>query len=261
MRARPESTTARMPGIVTDYIRREYHAAFLRGAERPLLLGCGKRREKGNRLVVVVELAPLEIVRRLAYVALSRKENEHVVIWRERPYRGGDFAREIGFFSVGRFAVLYFDGKEASGHGKRRRAAEELRKTLGVQGCGRDYYLQVAPLLQDALENPEKEVDVERTLVRLVDDDRVVGAKKLIGASLREKNAVRHELDARFLRHPAGEPVLVADDAADWRLQFVRDALCDRHCGEAARLRASYATAVLPAPELHRHLRELGRLA
>ena len=162
------------------YVRREYHAAFLRGAERPLLFGCGKRREKGNRLIVAVELAAPKIVRRLAYVALSRKENEHVVIWRERPYRGGDFAREIGFLAVGRFAVLYLYREESSGDRKRRRAAEELREAFRVQARGRDYYLQVAPLLQDALENPEKEVDVERTLVRLVDDDRVVGAKKRV---------------------------------------------------------------------------------
>ena len=162
------------------YVRREYHAAFLRGAERPLLFGCGKRREKGNRLVVAVELATPKIVRRFAYVALPGEEHEHVVIWRERPYRGGDFAREIGFLDVGRFAVLYLYREESSGDRKRRRAAEELRKTLGVQGCGRDYYLQVTALLQDALEDTEKEVDVERTLVRLVDDDRVVCAKKRV---------------------------------------------------------------------------------
>ena len=162
------------------YVRREYHAAFLRGAERPLLFGCGKRREKGNRLVVAVELAPLEIVRRLAYVALPWEEHEHVVPWRESPYRGGDFARKVRFLAVGGFAVLYFDGEEASGHGKRRRAAEELREAFRVQGRGRDYHLEVTALLQDALEDPEKEVDVERTLVRLVDDDRVVATKKRV---------------------------------------------------------------------------------
>ena len=208
-----------------------------------------------------MELATPKIVRRLAYVALSREENEHVVIWRERPYRGGDFAREVRFLAVGGFAVLYLYWEESSGHGKRRRAAEELRKTLGVQGCGRDYYLQVAPLLQDALENPEKEVDVKRTLVRLVDDDSVVGTEKRVGASLREKDAVGHELDARQVGDFSPEAVLVADDAADGRLQFFRNALCNRDGGEAARLGACDAPTVLPAPELHRHLRELGRLA
>ena len=55
--------------------------------------------------------------------------------------------------------------------------------------------------------------------------------------------------------------MLVADDAADWRLQLVRDALCDRNCGEAARLGACDAPAVLSASELHRHFRELRRLS
>ena len=243
------------------YVRREYHAALLGEAERPLLLGCWKRREKGNRFVVAVELASLEIVRRLAYVALPREEHEHVVIRRERSYRGGDFAWEICFFAVWRFAVLYLYREETPGDGKRRCAAEELREALCVQGRGRDYYLEVAPLFQNALENPEKEVDVERTLVRLVDDDRVVGAKKRVGASLREKDAVRHELDARQVGDFSPEAVLVADDAADGRLQFLRNALCNRDGGEAARLRASYATAVLPAAEFHCHLRELRCLA
>ena len=179
------------------------------------MLGCWKRREKGNRLVVAVEQATPKIVRRLAYVALSREENEHVVPRRESPYRGGDFARKVRFLAVGGFAVLYFDGEEASGHGKRRRAAEELREAFRVQGRGRDYHLEVTALLQDALEDPEKEVDVERTLVRLVDDDRVVGAKKRVGASFREKDAVGHELDARQVGDFSPEAVLVADDAAD----------------------------------------------
>ena len=162
-----------------------------------------------------MELATPKIVRRLAYVALPGEEHEHVVPRRESPYRGGDFAREISFFSVGRFAVLYLYREESPGDGERRRTAEELRKTLGVQGRGRDYYLQVAPLFQDALENPEKEVDVERTLVRLVDDDRIVATKKRVGASLCEKDAVGHELDARQVGDFSPETMLVADDAAD----------------------------------------------
>ena len=97
--------------------------------------------------------------------------------------------------------------------------------------------------------------------MRLVDDDRVVGAKKRIGASLREKNAVGHELDARQVGDFSPEAVLVADDAADGRLQFLRNALCNRDGGEAARLGACDAPAVLPASELHRHFRELRRLS
>ena len=62
-----------------------------------------------------MELASLEIVCRLAYVALSREENEYVVIRRERPYRGGYFAREICFFAIWRFVVLYLYREETPG--------------------------------------------------------------------------------------------------------------------------------------------------
>ena len=55
--------------------------------------------------------------------------------------------------------------------------------------------------------------------------------------------------------------MLVADDAADGRLQFLRNALRDRDGGETARLGACDASAVLAATKFHRHLRELRCLA
>ena len=95
----------------------------------------------------------------------------------------------------------------------------------------------------------------------LVHDDAVVGAQERVGARLGEQHAVRHELDARILRHAAGETVLVADESAHGRLELVRDALGHRDGGEAARLGAGDATSLFAEAELEGHLRELGGLA
>ena len=52
---------------------------------------------------------------------------------------------------------------------------EMLRKRFRVDGCGGDNHLQVRALRQQPLEVSEQKVDIQRALVRLVDDDRVVG--------------------------------------------------------------------------------------
>ena len=57
----------------------------------------------------------------------------------------------------------------------------------------------------------EEEVDVERTFVGLVEDDRVVGAQHRVVLNLGEQHAVGHELDDGV----AGSAVIEADLAAD----------------------------------------------
>jgi hypothetical protein len=52
-----------------------------------------------------------------------------------------------------------------------------LRKALGVDGRRGDDDLQVGPARQQLLEIAEQKVDVQAALVRLVDDDRVVGVQ------------------------------------------------------------------------------------
>ena len=52
---------------------------------------------------------------------------------------------------------------------------EVLRERLRVNGCGGDNHLQIRALRQQPLQVPEQKIDVQRTLVRLIDDDRVVG--------------------------------------------------------------------------------------
>ena len=91
----------------------------------------------------------------------------------------------------------------------------------------------------------------------LVDDDAVVGAQKGVASGLGEKDAVRHELDARVVGDLSGEAVLVADESPDGRLELFGDAFGHRDGGQTARLRAGDVAKA----ELHGHLRQLGRLA
>ena len=124
--------------------------------------------------------------------------------------------------------------------------------------------LQVGPARQDLAQVAEQEVDVEAALVRLVDDDRVVGAQQRIALRLGEQDAVGHQLDAGAGRQPVLEADLVADDLAERRLQLLGDALGDARRGDAARLRVADQAAAVgarPRPSAERDLRQLRRLA
>ena len=202
-----------------------------------------------------------EVVGRLADVALAGEEHEDVFGRWQLGDGGGDVSGEVEFLAVFRRAVADLDGEEASGHGDDGRAVEEGGESARVERGGRDDHLQVASAREDALEDAEEEVDVEGSLVGFVDDDAVVGAQKRVGARLGEQHAVGHELDARVFRDVPGEAVLVADESAYGRLEFVRDALGHRDGGEATRLRAGNAPSLRGEAEFEGHLRELGCLA
>ena len=96
--------------------------------------------------------------------------------------------------------------------------------------------LQVGPARQDLAQVAEQEVDVQAALVRLVDDDRVVGAQQRIALGLGEQDAVGHQFDAGAGREPVLEADLVAHDLAERRLQLLGDPPGDAGGGDAARL-------------------------
>jgi hypothetical protein len=75
---------------------------------------------------------------------------------------------------------------------------EMRRKAVGVDGRRGDDELEVGPLGQQLLEVAEQEIDVEAALVRLVDDDRLVGVQVGVGLRLGEQDAVGHQLDPAF---------------------------------------------------------------
>jgi hypothetical protein len=146
---------------------------------------------------------------------------------------------------------------ETSTIGRARGIREVLREALRVDRRRGDDDLQVGTLGEDPREVAEQEVDVQRSLVRLVDDDRVVAAQQPVAVDLVEQDAVGDERDLRVRRHLVGEAHLVADRAAERHLELVRDALGDRPRGDAARLRVGDGGAA----ELEADLRQLRRLA
>ena len=137
-------------------------------------------------------------------------------------------------------------------------------EAVGVdRGRGHDQ-LQVGPARQDLLQIAEQEIDIETALVRLVDDDRVVGGEQRIGLRFGEQDAVGHQLDRCAGREVVGETHLVADHFAERRAEFLGDAPPRRRCRDPARLRMADqagAARAQAASEREADLRKLRRLA
>jgi hypothetical protein len=131
-----------------------------------------------------------------------------------------------------------------------------LRESFRVDGGGGDHHLEVRAPGEQALEVPHEEVDVEASLVRLVEDDGVVGAQFGIALRFREENSVRHQLDARAFPHLVGEAHLVADERSQLDLQLLGDPRRHRSRGDAARLRVA-DLLFFSSPHLEQDLGEL----
>ncbi|MEJ2535337.1 MAG: hypothetical protein P8008_07745, partial [Gammaproteobacteria bacterium] len=91
--------------------------------------------------------------------------------------------------------VEHVHGMAASRHLDHRRAPEMAGEFLRVDGRRGDDEPEIRAFRQQALEVAEEEIDVEAALVRLVDEDRVVGVEPAIPDGLGQQDAVGHELD------------------------------------------------------------------
>ena len=134
------------------------------------------------------------------------------------------------------------------------------REALGIDGGRGDDDFEVGPLWQQLPQVAEQKIDVQRALVRLVDDDGVVGVEEFVSLCFGEQDAVGHQLDEAVLRALFGEAHLEADALADLLAQLFRDASRHAAGGDATRLRVA-DQPVPPAPGGERDLRQLCRLA
>ena len=110
------------------------------------------------------------------------------------------------------------------------------REPLRVDRRRGDDQLQVRTARQQPAQIAQQEVDVERALVGLVDDDRVVAAQVAVALQLGQQDAVGHQLDPARGRGLVGEPHLIADEIPERGPELGGDPLRDRACRDPARL-------------------------
>ena len=262
---------------------REHDAPAVAGRENALLLGDGQSREQRQDLhlrgVRATGKTASQQVARFANLTLAGKKHEDVT-WRLAPQfldRRDDrllqfllvvrFARQRRYGRTRRLAQRakpHVDREHAARYLDHRRgypvAAEMPGKAIGVECGRRDHHLEIRPLAQQLLQIAEQEIDVEAPLVRLVDDDRVVGVQHAIALRLGQQDPVRHQLDVRIGFGLVGEAHLVTDGFTHRLSQLLGDARGDRARGDPARLGVADEPAHA-APSGKANLRQLGGLA
>ena len=140
---------------------------------------------------------------------------------------------------------------------------EVVGEPLRIDGGRGDDDLQVGPAREDLPQVAQQEVDVEAALVRLVDDQRVVGAQQRVGLRFGQQDAVGHQLDAGARLQPVLEAHLVAHHLAQRRLQLLGDALGHAAGRDPTRLGVAHELAAVDAAaaQLQHDLGQLGGLA
>jgi hypothetical protein len=191
MRASPESITGHRDRCLRN-VGREHDPLTRPALENLALLLPGQTREQRQHLDL--KQLTLEQIRNVADLALSRQENEHVAA-ADGSRRGRDIEirAEHGYGQVrvvrilGRGSVAHLDRMTAAAHGENGRSVEEPGHALDGQRRGGDDNLEVGPVRQEPLDDPEEQIHVERALVRLVHDQRVVAAQVRIRIELRKQ--------------------------------------------------------------------------
>ncbi len=244
----------------------QHDAPVRPGVEHPVLVLVGQPRVQRQHLGIAV-LAPFQRLVRIADLALARQEDQHVAA----RIQAGDLvdgrhdgvvdgAVALVFALAFQRAVAHFHRIGTAFDADHRRIVEMLGEAFGVDGGRGDDQLQVRPLAQQLLQVAQQEIDVEAAFVRLVDDDRVVVRQPAVTGDLRQQNAVGHELDAAVFADLVIEAHLVADQLAQFTLQFLCHAAGHRTCGNPSRLGAADHAGLATAGG-QAQFRQLGGLA
>ncbi len=232
----------------------------MRAAAEDLLL-VGGREPRVQRQDLDARPEPSgEQLGRVADLPLPGEEREHVTVALGEQLLDGVRERVEQLLVFPRRPVPDLDGIGPARDLDDRRAAEVRAEALGVDRRARDDQLEVGSPRQDAVQAAEQEVDVERALVRLVDDHRVVAAQQRIAADLGQQQAVGDQADQGVLRAPVIEADRVTDGAAERHVELVRDPLRHGARREPSRLGVGDGPAHA-TPELEAELGQLGRLA
>ena len=250
--------------------------AFLGRREHALLLGVGQAAEQRDDLRAG-EAPALEQVACFADVALGGHEDEEVarrafaqdpldrlhrsvdVVERLRPRHRLVVGRGIGAELV-QWRVDHLDRIEPAGNLDDGRVVEGPGKSLGVDRRRGDDRPQLGPAEAELAQVAEQEINIERALVGLVDDQGVVLPEQRVALQLGEQHAVGEVFDDGLGRGVVGEPDLAADFAAPWHAQLLRHPARNRQRGHPARLRAGDAAGGAAAGG-EAHLGNLRRLA
>ena len=211
----------------------------------------------------------------IANLTFTRQKNKHIALMRlfqqlinRAHHRIFDINRIFGFIQKMLRTVADLNRVGSTGHfddgcqhginiGTCRKM---FCKLLWINRRRRDDHFQVRPPDNQALHITEQKINIQGTLMRLVDNQRVVLPERRIAVRLREQDAVCHYLDEGRIIGAVVETNFVGHRMAARLLQFLGKPGRQTACSDPSRLGAANH-AVHAAPQLQTNLRQLGCLA
>ena len=139
-------------------------------------------------------------------------------------------------------------------------AAEVFGEACRVDRRGGHDHPQLGPLRDQLIEVAQQKIDVERTFVRFIDNDRVVSLELPIRLRLGHQDAVGHHFDVRLGPRAVMKPNFVADRFAQWPAQLFGQPGRNTPGRNPPRLRVPDPSPQ-PPPGREADLGQLGRLA
>ena len=216
-----------------------------------VLLGLAQARKQRQYLGVaqqrLVAQVPAQVVGRLANFTLTGQKHQDVTlvvsVAPEFVHTIGDGVVQVVITRLLKRPVALLHREHTARHhddGRRTGFAfEVVCKALCIDGGRCHHHFQVGSARQDLAQVAQQKIDVEAALVSLVDDDGVVSFEQRVGLCLGQQYAVGHEFDRGVAAEPVLKPHLVAHDLAQWRGQFLGNALGHTAGGNAPRLRVA----------------------
>ena len=117
------------------------------------------------------------------------------------------------------------------------------------RGRGHDDF-QIRAARQYLTQVTQQKINVQAALVRLVNDDGVVGVQQRVGLRLGQQNAIGHQLHRRIAREPVLEPHLETHHLAQRRLQLLGNPLGHAAGRNPPRLRVADQLATRRGPAI-----------
>ena len=111
-----------------------------------------------------------------------------------------------------------------------------LGEAVCVDGGGRDDDLQIRPARQYLAQVAQQKINVQAALVRLVNDQRVVGLQQRVGLGFGQQDAVGHQFYRRIAAQPVLEAHLETHHVAQRGFELFGNPFGHRTGGNAARL-------------------------
>ena len=209
----------------------------------------------------VSQIPAFQFFRHLTYFAFSGKEDKHIpaVVQSIQPIHGTcHMSRKFLIVILWR-QIVEVHRISAAFYLNYRCASKEFGKPAGIQRRGTDDQPQVSPPVQQKPQIAEQKVNVEAAFMRLIQNQGMILAQIRIMLRFRQKNPIRHELQARIRPGFFLKAHLVTHQTSQVAVQFLRHSAGNGSSSQPSGLGAPYSAPHLPG-KLHGHFRELGSL-